>query len=250
MDFPEISDPDLTVIDVAMLAGGLGTRIRDALGGLPKVLAPLGEETLLDCQIRWLSRWRARRIVLCLGYRHEVILEHIDQLSTETPDLIPSIEHQPRGTAGAIALARPHFQRDTVLVMNGDTLLDGDLSGFIADHRRSNAPCTVLCAEVSDAARYGRVLSDGEGHVTGFEEKARQGPGLVSAGVYLMQRSFIEARLVQVEGSIEKDVFPGALDGSLRSYVGNFRFLDVGTPESLALARADQGNLVAAPRKV
>ena len=236
---------DLADVDVAFLAGGLGTRVRDVLGDLPKVLAPLGDETLLDSQLRWLAGWGVRRIVICLGFRHEMVIDHLNRAPPVAAVLLPSIEPQPLGTAGAIIWARGLFKQDTILVMNGDTMLEGDLAGFIDSHGVSGAACSILCVLVDDAARYGRVFANADGKVTGFEEKGREGPGMVSAGAYLMNRSFLDEWIKPGPGSLEKDVFPRALNGSVRVHVGGFRFLDIGTPESLARARLGRGNFVA-----
>ena len=239
--------PVLADVDVALLAGGLGTRIRDALGGLPKILAPLGDETLLDSQLSWLIGWGARRIVLCLGFRHQAVIDHLGRERSGGATLLPSVEPHPLGTAGAIDLARVHLTRDTVLVMNGDTMLDGDLGGFVEAHQSSGAACSILCVFVEDAACYGGVIVSADGAVTGFEEKGREGAGMVNAGAYLMNRSFLDSWIQPGEGSLERDVLPRALSDSVRAYVGDFRFLDIGTPESLARARLGRGNFVAVP---
>lgn len=248
----ETRTPDavLSNVDVALLAGGLGTRVRDALGDLPKVLAPLGDETLLDSQLHWLASWGARRIILCLGYRHEAVIDHLGQVEHAAATLVPSIEPRPLGTAGAIDLARGHFERDTVLVMNGDTMLEGALGGFVDAHHAWGAACTILCVSVDDATRYGRVLAGEDGAVAGFEEKGREGPAMVSAGAYLMTHRFLDEWIRPGDASLERDVFPYALNGSLRAYVDDFRFLDIGTPESLARARLGRGNFVAGQRQV
>ena len=237
-------------IDVALLAGGLGTRVRDVLGEVPKVLAPLGAETLLDSQLAWLASWGARRIILCLGFRHQAVIDHLDRTAPAAATLVASVEPKPLGTAGAIELARGHFERDTALVMNGDTMLEGDLGGFVDAHEGSGAACSILCVSVDDAARYGGILADKDGKITGFAEKGRAGPGTVSAGAYLMTRGFLDQWIKPGEVSLERDVFPRALNGSVRAYVGDFRFLDIGTPESLARARLGRGNFVAGPRQV
>jgi NDP-sugar pyrophosphorylase family protein len=239
---------DLTDIDVALLAGGLGTRVRDVLGDLPKILAPVGDETLLDSQLWWLDGWRARRIVLCLGFRQQAVIDHLGNSNSTTATIVPSIETHPLGTAGAVDLARDHFQSDTVMVMNGDTLLEGDLGGFIAAHRESKADCSILCVRVDDAARYGGVRVDPNGEVMGFIEKGHAGAGLVSAGAYLINRAFLDEWIKPGSISLERDVFPIALNGSVHAYVGDFRFLDIGTPESLARARLGLGKFVAGPR--
>ena len=67
----------LADVDVAILAGGLGTRIQGVLGETPKVLAPINGRPFLDYLIVWLESFGARRIVLCLGHRAETVVEYM-----------------------------------------------------------------------------------------------------------------------------------------------------------------------------
>jgi NDP-sugar pyrophosphorylase family protein len=60
---------------VVILAGGLGTRLRAAVGDRPKGLAAVGDRTFLEIQIGLLRDQGARRFVLCIGHRAEQIRE-------------------------------------------------------------------------------------------------------------------------------------------------------------------------------
>src|SRR3954470_5460473 len=148
---------DLASVDVAVLCGGLGTRLRSVLGETPKVLAPVAGRPFLDHMLLWLASHGARRVVLCLGVRADLVLEHLTKRNVADLEIIPSVEPQPLGTAGALRLALPQLRSDPALVINGDTFIDADLGAFIAAHRQSGATASVLCAQVPSTARYGRL---------------------------------------------------------------------------------------------
>jgi NDP-sugar pyrophosphorylase family protein len=60
--------PQLENIDVVILAGGLGTRLRNVVGDRPKVLAPVAGRPFLEYLLRWLIKYKARRIFISVGY--------------------------------------------------------------------------------------------------------------------------------------------------------------------------------------
>jgi NDP-sugar pyrophosphorylase family protein len=230
----------LAALDVLVIAGGLGTRIQSALGDTPKLLAPIGGRPYLAYLLDWLRRFGARRIVLGLGHRAQAVTDFLERNKSHHDDLqvVTVIEPQPLGTAGAVRLARAHLRSDPVLVMNGDSFVDADLCALVAHHDRAGAKATLLCAEVDDAGRYGRVMIDGAGRIAGFVEKDPNFHGMspVSAGVYLFSAVLLDEIAAGDAASLERDVFGRALSGSLAAYAGRFTFIDIGTPESLKLA--------------
>jgi NDP-sugar pyrophosphorylase family protein len=232
----------LATLDVLVIAGGLGTRIQSALGDTPKLLAPIGGRPYLAYLLDWLRRFGARRIVLGLGHRAQAVIDFLDRSKSSYDDLtvVMVTEPQPLGTAGAIRFARPNLRTDPVLVMNGDSFADADLCAFVAHHRRGRATATLLCAEVDDAGRYGRVELDGKGRIRGFIEKDQDfhGRSAVSAGVYLFSAALLDEIAASSAVSLERDVFGRAPSGSLDAFAGRFAFIDIGTPESLKLAES------------
>jgi NDP-sugar pyrophosphorylase family protein len=230
----------LATLDVLVIAGGLGTRIQSALGDTPKLLAPIGGRPYLAYLLDWLRRFGAKRIVLGLGHRAQAVIDFLERNKFSYDDLtvMTVIEPEPLGTAGAVRFARPNLLSDPVLVMNGDSFADADLCAFVAHHRRVNAKATLLCAEVDDAGRYGRVELDGESRIRGFIEKdaSFHGKSPVSAGVYLFSAALLDEIAGRNATSLERDVFGRAASGSLDAFAGPFAFIDIGTPESLKLA--------------
>jgi len=232
-------DVSLAAVDVAILAGGLGTRLRGAIGETPKVLAPIGDETFLDYLLRWLAGFGARRIVMCLGFKADKVVEHLRRHPVPDLDVSTSIEPKPLGTAGALRLAVPLFRSDPVMVINGDTFIDADLPGFLSTHRAARSAASILSTAVPSMARYGRLVVDAAGAIQRFAEKdpTDTGPGPINAGIYLFSRSWLETLAQGQSESLERDVFAASAPGTFRSVpAGEAAFIDIGTPESLAEA--------------
>lgn len=233
----------LASVDIFVLAGGLGTRIRPVLGDLPKLLAPISGRPYLAHLLDWLRRYGARRVVLGLGHQAQTVLDHMRLRPACGLELVTVVEPQPLGTAGAIRFARNELGSDPVLVMNGDSLTGADLCEFVARHRAAGAVATVLCAEVDDARRYGRVEVDERGWIRRFVEKdaAFSGSAVISAGVYLLSAPLLDDIAVHEAASLEHDVFERLPPKSLAAFSGRFAFVDIGTPESLARANGILG---------
>ena len=229
----------LAEIDVAVLCGGLGTRLRSVLGETPKILAPVSGRPFLDHLLSWLGGFGARRVVLCLGFRAEPVLAHLGAHSFPGIEIVPSIEPEPLGTAGALRLAMPHLRSDPVLVMNGDTFIDADLAAFVTAHRARSAAASILCASVPSTSRYGRIDIDDAGRIRQFREKdpSDTRPGAINAGLYLFSRAWLRGFGQSVGASLERDVFASAPAGTFAAIPADgVTFLDIGTPESFAEA--------------
>jgi mannose-1-phosphate guanylyltransferase len=224
--------------DVLILAGGLGTRLRSALPDLPKVLAPVAGRPYLHYLLRWMARFGARRVVLGLGYRADAV--HRFLAENEFPDLqiTTVVEPGPLGTAGALRFARHALTTDPVLVLNGDSFVDADLCALLTQHRAAGALGTLLCVEVDDAERYGRIEIDSSGRITGFREKSaeRGVRAMINAGVYVLSAKLLDDIAASNARSLERDVFERLPPASLAALTGTYSFVDIGTPDSLASA--------------
>ena len=230
-------------IDVFVLAGGLGTRIRPALGDTPKLLAPIAGRPYLKHLFDWLRGFGARRVVLSLGHRAEAVLDYLKASPESGLDICPVVEPSPLGTAGAIRFARAELHTDPVLVLNGDTFVNADLCVLLARQRETRARGTLVCVDVDDAGRYGRVRLDVAGRIEGFVEKdsSFRGPAPVNGGVYALSAELLDRIAIGEAKSLEYDVFQRLPAGTLAAYSGRFEFIDIGTPESLARAAAVLG---------
>lgn len=228
----------LSSVDIAVLAGGLGTRLAGILGDLPKIMAPIGGRPFLDYLLGWLAGQGAKRVLLCLGYRATPVLAHLETHPFPSLEIAAVKEPRPLGTAGALAFALSSLKSDPVMVMNGDTFVDADLPAFLASHRAAGAAASMVCALVDDPERYGRLDIDEHDRVVRFREKdvTAATPSWINAGLYLFNRTVLENVAKLEVGSLEHDVLELLPAGSLHAFKTTGQFLDIGTSESLAQA--------------
>jgi len=224
-------------VDIAVLAGGLGTRLGGALGGLPKILAPVGGRPFLDYLLLWLAENGAAHVLLCLGHRADAVQEYLARSVSLPLKVSVVVETVPLGTAGAVNFALPRLQSDPVLILNGDSYVDAPLQAFLEAHLRSGAPASILCAEVADSCRYGRVEIDSGQRIVRFSEKdSRAGAGWINAGVYAIRQRLLPQFAAFPTGSLERDVLEVVPAGTIHAFTTTGQFLDIGTPEALASA--------------
>jgi mannose-1-phosphate guanylyltransferase len=230
--------PCLKDIDVVVLAGGLGTRIRDTLGDTPKLLAPIAGTPFLDLLIRRLKSFGARRLVLGLGHLADKVAAHLDADPPDDIEIVTAVEPEPLGTAGALRFVRRHIRTGPVMVMNGDSFFAADLCDFVAAHQTAGLDASILCAPVENTARFGRLDISAEGRVRAFLEKdpEQSGPGIINAGVYLFNAAMLDTIDGMPGPSLELDVFEKLAPGTLNAVTGEGAFIDIGTPNDLARA--------------
>jgi NDP-sugar pyrophosphorylase family protein len=227
----------LNGLDAVVLAGGLGTRLRPAIGAHPKALAPVAGRPFLSHLFSWLRASGLQRVVLCVGFGADEVESTFGDGAELGLQLVYSRESELLGTGGALRLARPLLGGGPMLVLNGDSLLRANLSTLVEGHLRSAAAATLLLARVPDRAPFGAIEIDRRGRILAFEEKGRAGPGPVNAGVYVINRDVLEQIPEGRPVSLEKEIFP-RLVGSLRGVTVDGPLVDIGTPQSLVAAQA------------
>jgi NDP-sugar pyrophosphorylase family protein len=229
---------DWNGVAAAVLAGGLGTRLRAAVPDRPKVLAEVNGRPFLAHLLDRLAAAGARDATLLVGYAADRVRAAFGDRHGPLR-LAYSREPEPLGTGGAVRLGLPHLRGESVLLLNGDSFCDVDLAALLAFHRTHPPGATLTLTRVPDAGRYGRVRLDGY-RVTDFEEKnPHAGPGWINAGVYLFARELVEAIPAGRAVSLEGDCLPAwVAAGRVWGFAGGGRFIDIGTPESYAAAAA------------
>ncbi|MGB7948649.1 MAG: sugar phosphate nucleotidyltransferase, partial [Candidatus Binatia bacterium] len=203
----------------------------------PKALAEIRGRPFLTYLFDQLIAAGVRDTVLCTGYLGDQINRMFGK-SYATLRLIYSQEPAPLDTAGALRLALPLLNSDSVLVMNGDSYCQANLQEFRVWHDRCRAKASLLLTEVSDTRRFGRVQVGADGAVTAFEEKGKEnGPGWINAGVYLLARHMLTEVPVARRVSLEREMLPAWIGRGLYGFCNKARFVDIGNPESYAQAQ-------------
>ena len=222
-----------------ILAGGLGTRLREAVPDLPKCMAPVAGRPFLYRVINYLQQQGITSFIFSLGYKHEVVEQY---LRDEYPSLRYEcvIETEPLGTGGAIQLACKHATEEQVLVTNGDTLFKINLPALAAFHTRQKAECTLALKPMKEFDRYGVVTVDKEGIVESFREKQFYPAGLINGGTYLLDVRRFLAHGLPLKFSFEKDYLERSVEaGILSAQAQDAYFIDIGIPEDFHRAQEE-----------
>ena len=132
-----------------ILAGGLGTRLRTVVSDRPKVLAKVGNRPFIWYLLEQIGKIGVCNIVLCIGYQGEKVRAELGS-SHGNIRIDYSGETIPLGTAGALRFAMPLFESETILVMNGDSYCNVDLTDFFDWHRSKKAQASLVVGKEKD----------------------------------------------------------------------------------------------------
>jgi mannose-1-phosphate guanylyltransferase len=221
------------VPDAIILCGGAGTRLRSVTGEAPKSLATIGDRPFLDLLLHQLRRHGFQRATLAVGYQRDLIRSHLGDRAHGLA-LEYSVESTPLGTGGALRNAADLISSDSVLIMNGDSYTDADLSAFMSDFRTARAEMSVLVVPADGRVDCGLVSVDSTGRVLGFKEKqSATGNFYVNAGIYMATTRILSEAAPGVRISLEEELFPRWLANGkyIRAFSYPGQCVDIGTPE-------------------
>ena len=229
-------------MEVIILAGGLGTRLRSEVKDVPKCMAPVAGKPFLWYLLTDLKKYKdVKRVILSVGYLREVIFEWIPTVVDEFPfEFDFAIEEEPLGTGGGIRLAMEKVTEDEAIILNGDTYFAVNLEELLAAHRaQKDANLTIALKPMKDFDRYGTVTTDEDGRVLKFNEKQPCKEGAINGGVYVLSKDDSI-----FEGQPKKFSFETAVMqekcgviGCLFGVVQNGYFIDIGIPEDYKKAQ-------------
>jgi len=154
-------------IQVAILAAGVGKRMRSAL---PKVLHALGGRPLLAHVLATVRTLEPRSI--CVVYADDAVRK-----SFPDPDLKWALQNPPNGTGDALAQALRVLESDgvTLVLFGADPLASAATLGKVIDCARAGA-LSLLTIELDDPTGYGRIVRDERGKVVSIAEEKDASP--------------------------------------------------------------------------
>lgn len=216
-------------MEAIILAGGLGTRLREVVKDVPKPMAPVNSKPFLQYLLDYLKKNQITKVILAVGYKWEVIKDYFGD-EYAGMQLEYSIEQEQLGTGGAIKQALKQCEMEHVLIVNGDTYFDINLKSMYIQHIGKKAELTIAIKEMKQFERYGTIRCDGD-RITQFEEKKFNEIGYINGGIYICKKELL-SKIKEIKFSFEKDV--------MEKYVRNYYFsvfeskgyfMDIGVPE-------------------
>ncbi len=158
-----------------------------------------------------------------------------------------------KGTANAIYQNLGFINRynpDYVIILSGDHIYKMDYNAMLTAHKKTGADCTIAVLDVplSEASRFGIMVTDETGKITQFQEKPKNPISTkASMGIYIFNRKVLEEYLIADENDPKssndfgKNIIPNMLEDGMKMYAYPFvgYWKDVGTIDSLWEANMD-----------
>jgi len=195
-------------MQVVVLCGGMGTRLREETEFKPKPMVEIGGRPILWHIMKHYDAHGFQKFLLCIGYRGEVIRDYflnyqvrsrdmeidlatgrVELLGESGDDVKWSVKLQDTGvhqlTGARVKAAIKYIEGDTFLATYGDGVADVDVTALIDHHRRAGKMATVTA--VRPSSRFGELGLDGD-IVNSFHEKPQTTEGWINGGFFVFEK--------------------------------------------------------------
>jgi dTDP-glucose pyrophosphorylase len=222
---------------VIIMAGGLGSRLRELTSETPKPMLMVGGRPLLETIVRRFVEQGFRHIWLAVNYCAEQIEAYFGDGSAFGAVLRYIREDKRLGTAGALSLL-PEAPTAPVLVTNADLLVAVDFGEMLDAHVSSGASATMAVREYEYQIPYG-VVRTAEDQISSLEEKPMHRV-MVNAGIYTLDPGAI-THVPHNTFFDMPELFAAMLELGVvvRSHRINGYWLDIGRKEDYHKANGD-----------
>ncbi|WP_407658548.1 nucleotidyltransferase family protein [Leptospira limi] len=235
-------NPNNRIINVLILAAGLGTRLKPLTDEWPKCLMPISGKPLLEIWLEQILKLDVSKVLVNLHYLKDEVLSFLQR--PKYKNWVQSVfEAELLGTAGTFKNNYTFFQGETTLLVHGDNLCVCDLESFVKFHfseRPKGCSITMMTFRTDSPKTCGIVELDQHGIVQKFHEKVENPPGnLANAAIYLIEPEVLN--WINERNSVNdfsNQVLPEFL-GKISTWENKGIMRDIGNPESLAKAQKE-----------
>ena len=184
-------------MEAIILAGGIAKRLRPITDYIPKSLIPLNNIPIIEWQIRYLKKKDIDKIIICTGYKTEMVENFLEMKNNFGIKIKFSKEKIPLGTGGAIKKAGSLINDKSFFVLNGDIITNIDLRKLI------KKPNSIASIELKTKFGIMEIKND---KILQFREKEEISNVWMNAGIYHLEKEILE--YLPKRGDIEKTFFP------------------------------------------
>lgn len=223
-------------IDVVVMAGGKGTRLRPLTNNIPKPLLKVGNKPILEHNINRLSLFGMDDFWISVNYLGRQIKDHFGNGNNQNLNIEYIWEDEPLGTIGSVSKIN-NFRHDYILVTNSDILTNLDYEDFFLRFLEEEADFAVVTIPYKVDVPYA-VLETSNGHVMSFKEKPTY-TYYSNGGIYLMKRKVTE--MIPEQFHDATDLMESLIEEGRKvlSYPLTGYWLDIGKHEDFEKAQKD-----------
>ena len=221
-----------------IMAGGEGKRLRPLTENTPKPLLSLGKNSIIEDIILKMAKAGIQNITISTGFKKDKVIDFLGDGSKWKVNLDYIEEPKPLGTLGALGFLDVKSEFD-YLVSNGDIVSTVDIGSFVRFHRRHRSDITVAVHRVSHEIQYGVVEINGF-NVVSLSEKPSYDFN-INAGMYIIKGSLVK----KIKQGVNLDATQfikehlQSPEVKINAFLITERWIDVGSPENLKIAREE-----------
>ena len=229
-------------IDLVILVGGRGSRIKEYLHNKPKPMVKFNKIYFLQYLINNFSKYPFQRIYLLTGYKNKIIFKNFHKKRFNFTEVICLKEKRLMGTGGAL-LNLKKFKMNDFILANGDTVFDIDLNDFFKSYKSNTLGCLALTNKNKNI--FSQKLNNLK--LSNNFIKYTENSNLMNGGIYFFKKRFLNL-LPNKKSSLEDDILPKLIKNKKLSgkFYKNF-FLDIGTPKYLKISEKKLSNYFKKP---
>jgi len=223
-------------MQVVILAGGLGKRLRSVAPDVPKALVEVAGRPFIEHQFELLKKNSLHDVLLCIGYLGHMVERHVGDGSRFGMNVKYSYEDPAMllGTGGALLNAFPHLA-EQFLVMYGDSYLPTDYQAMIRAFRERNLQA-MMCVYRNEGKWDKSNVRIGDDRVVFYSKAAEPGEAdYIDYGLSAYKRSVAQAYIgVTMPLDLARMQEDLVRRGEMSAFEVHDRFYEVGKPEGLA----------------
>ena len=219
-------------LDLVILAGGKGSRIKSLLKKKPKPMAIFNKKPFLEYIIQSYSKYHFKNIFVLAGYKSGEIFNKFENKHYNCTSITCLKEKKPMGTAGALNILKKKRINDFILI-NGDTLLEVNLNKLVKSCGENSYGSLTLIKNKSYKSNKKLVSMGIKNNKIIYQKKNN----FMNGGVYFFKKKILKF-IKNKNTSLEDQLLPGLIKKRKISglVVKNF-FLDIGTPKNFNRAK-------------
>ena len=216
-------------IDLVILAGGKGSRIKNFLKDNPKPMLKFNKKYFLNYILRKACSYNFNKIYILAGFRSHVIFKNFHNKIFNFIKIICIKEKKEMGTGGALYSLRKKV--DDFILINGDTLFDIDYNELIKSTKNDKIGSIALVRNFKQKSNQLETLSLKKGLIK-YENKGN----FMNGGVYFFKRKFLNS-IENKKISLESNILPKTINQKkINGKIFNNFFIDIGSKETLKIA--------------
>jgi len=199
-------------MQVVILCGGQGTRLREQTESIPKPLVEIGGRPIVWHVMKLYACFGVQDFILCLGYKGDMIKEYFK--NAKDWNIIFADTGLETNTGGRIKLVEDMIDGDTFMATYADGVADIDIRASIDFHKRHNRIGTMTV--VNPLSQFGEVVITDTGMITDFREKPKLS-NWINGGFFVFDKKFFS--YLEEDSVLEKEPLTRlAKDGNLYAF--------------------------------